>query len=129
VAVIPAVDRRAVVAGATVGLVVAGATILAYQLFEVAVDVPDESSWPVLFSLVIVGGWVAAGWVAGRRDRATPFTAGGLAALASLVAVGIVGLVVRLASGDGQPFAELAFFAIVATVAGIVGAALSAVRR
>jgi hypothetical protein len=123
--VIRQIDRAAVTAGAITSLTVGVLVIIAYQGVDAAVDPGKDSMLPILFSLVIVAGWVAGGVVAARRDHNAPLTSGALAALLSLVAIAFVGSVIRLASGESVAWKEIALFAIVAGTAGVLGAVVA----
>jgi putative membrane protein (TIGR04086 family) len=129
--VIPRIERTAVLTGAITSLTIGVATILAYQVVEAAADPGDDSILPILFSLVIVAGWVVGGLVAARRDSGAPLTSGALAALASVVVIAVVGSAINIASGDDVRWKYIVLFAIVAATAGIFGAVIAplTVRR
>ena len=118
------IDRRAVGAGAVVGVVVAGVMILLWQVVDALADVEDS---PVvfLFYLVVVAGWVAAGVVAGRRSPDAPYSNGAVAALVAVVPVAVIGIVIALVRSDDVPVVEMVFNAMVATCAGIGGGLLA----
>lgn len=115
-----ALDRRALLTGAAVGFAAAGASILVWQLCDAAFDLGD-SSIVFLFYAVVLAGWIAAGYVAGRRAPDAPYTHGVLAAVASFVPIAVVGLVVALAKGEDIPGVEMVFNLLVAASAGVLG--------
>ena len=118
------IDRRAVGAGAVVGLVVAGVMIVLWQLVDAMADVED-SSLVFLFYVVVVAGWVAAGVVAGRRSPDAPYSNGAVAALVAVVPLAVIGIVVALVRSEDVPVVEMVFNAMVATCAGIGGGLLA----
>jgi peptidoglycan/LPS O-acetylase OafA/YrhL len=128
VAVTPEVDRQAVAVGAGIGLAAGVLAIAAFQLFQVFVDVGDDSSWPLLFVPLLLLGWIFGGWVAARREPRAPYTAAILAALGSFLVIAVVASTIRVADGKGfDPF-PLLTFAFVATTAGVLGGLLASLR-
>lgn len=121
------VDRRAALAGALVGFVVAAVSILLWQLCDALFDLGD-SSLVFVFYLVVLVGWVAAGYVAGRRAPDAPYSHGVLASVLSFVPIAVVGLVVAAARGDDIPAIEMVFNLLVAGSAGILGGLIAGSR-
>ena len=121
------VDRRAVTAGALVGFVVAAASILLWQLCDAVFDLGD-SSLVFLFYAVVLVGWIAAGYLAGRRSPDAPYSHGVLASVLSFAPIAVVGLVVAAARGDDIPAVEMVFNLLVAGSAGILGALVAGAR-
>ena len=128
-AMMPAVDRRSVGAGAVIGIAVAVVMILFWVTLDALADIGEESNLVFLPYLVVVGGWACAGFVSARRRPEAPFTHGALAAaLAAAVVVALV-IVVRLALGDPVKWSAMLSHVMVAASAGILGALVSTVRR
>jgi putative membrane protein (TIGR04086 family) len=121
------VDRRAVLAGALVGFVVAAASILLWQLCDAVFDLGD-SSLVFVFYAVVLAGWIAAGYVAGRRSPDAPYSHAVLASVVSFVPIAAVGLVVAAARGDDIPAIEMVFNLLVAGSAGILGGLVAGAR-
>ena len=121
------IDRRAVGAGAAVGLAVAAVMILLWQVIDALADVED-SALVFPFYVVVVAGWFAAGVVAGRRAPDAPYSNGAVAALAAVVPVAVVGIVIAVVRSDEVPAMEMVFNAMVATCAGIGGGLLAGRR-
>jgi putative membrane protein (TIGR04086 family) len=121
------VDRRAVLAGALVGFVVAAASILLWQLCDAVFDLGD-SSLVFAFYVVVLVGWVASGFVAGRRSPDAPYSHAVLASVVSFVPIAAVGLVVAAARGDDIPAIEMVFNLLVAGSAGILGGLVAGAR-
>lgn len=117
------VDRHAVAVGAALAAVVAGLAIVAAQ----AVRSLTGTDANLLLYLVLLGGLVAGGLVAGRRQPLSPLTHGALAALAAYVALLVVITGVRLALGRelADPVAFV-FNGLMAASAGILGGYLGA---
>ena len=119
------VDRRAVVAGAQLAVLVGAAAIVVAQ----AVTSLTDRDANLLLYLVLLGGLVAGGRVAARRRPESPLTHGALAALAAYAALIVVITVIRLALGrEVADPVSLVFNGLMAASAGIFGGYL-AVRR
>lgn len=116
----PPIRRDAVLRGAAVGFAVAAGVILLWNLIDALADLGD-SSLVFVFYLVVIGGWVLGGRVAGRRAPDAPYTHGALAGLVSALAIAVVVVAAALARGHDVPAAAMVFHVIVATSAGIVG--------
>jgi hypothetical protein len=126
---LPEINTRAVVAGGALALVVTVAAILIYRIIEVVADLRDDNNWVFLFVAIIVIGWGAGGFRAARAGGIdSPYTHGALAAFGAYLVVAVVAIARLVARGNGLPYHALAFFAIVAATAGIVGAMVSTAR-
>jgi putative membrane protein (TIGR04086 family) len=119
------VDRSAVLAGAVLAAAVAAGAIVLAQAIK---SLTGTDANLVLY-LVLLGGLVAGGRVAGRRQPTAPLTHGALAAVAAYVALIVVITAIRLALGKevADPV-SLVFNGLMAASAGILGGYL-AVRR
>lgn len=115
------VHAPALVRGAAVGFVIAAASILLWQLCDAVFDLGEDSSVVFAFYLVVLAGWVTAGFVAGRRAPDAPYTHGVLAAVASFLPIAVAGVVLALARSEDVPAVEMVFNLLVAGSAGVVG--------
>ncbi|MGI8806893.1 MAG: TIGR04086 family membrane protein [Acidimicrobiales bacterium] len=119
------VDRRAVLAGAQLAVLV-GATAIAVA--QAVTSLTDRNANLLLY-LVVLGAWVGGGRVAGRRQPESPLTHGALAAvLAYLVLVMILTLIDLVRGNEVADPIYLVFHALLASSMGIFGGYL-AVRR
>jgi putative membrane protein (TIGR04086 family) len=120
------VDRRAVIAGAQLGLLVAAAAIVVAQAITSFTD--GDANIPLYF--VMLGGLGAGGQVAARRRPESPLTHGTLAALSALAVLILVITALRLALGRelADPI-SLVFHALMAATAGIIGGYIAVIRR
>jgi hypothetical protein len=89
------VDRRAVLAGTRLAVIVAAASIVAAQAIKSLTD----SDANLLLYFVLLGGLAAGGRAAGRRQPLSPLTHGALAALSAYVILIVAITVIRLALG------------------------------
>lgn len=120
------VDRRAVLAGARLAVIVAAASIVVAQ----AVTSLTDSDANLLLYLVLLGGLAGGGLVAGRRQPQSPLTHGALAALTAYVVVIAVITVLRLAFGrEVADPVSLVFNGLMAASAGMFGGYLALARR
>jgi putative membrane protein (TIGR04086 family) len=119
------VDRRAVVAGARLAVVIAAGAIVVAQAIKSLTDTDAN----LLLYLVLLAGLAAGGRVAGRRQPRSPLTHGALAALSAYVVLIVVITVIRLALGDdpADPV-SLVFNGLMAASAGIFGGYLAVMR-
>jgi hypothetical protein len=119
------VDRGAVLAGARLAVVVAGAAIVVAQ----AITSLTEGDANLLLYLVLLGGLVAGGRVAALRQPLSPLTHGALAAIAAYVALIVVITAIRVALGRevADPI-SLVFNGLMAASAGMFGGYL-AIRK
>lgn len=119
------VDRRAVLAGAQVAVVVAVAAIVVAQAITSLTD--TDANLPLY--LVLLCGLGAGGRAAARRQPESPLTHGALAALAAYVVLIVAITVLRLALGHevADPV-SLVFNGLMAASAGIFGGYLAVMR-
>jgi putative membrane protein (TIGR04086 family) len=119
------VDRRAVVAGAKVAVLIGGAAVALAQAIKSLTDADAN----LLLYLVLLGGLAAGGREAGRRQPLSPLTHGALAALTAYVVLIVVITVIRLAlDKEVADPVSLLFNALMAASAGILGGYLAIVR-
>ena len=132
------VDWRAVGRGALVGFAVIVPVSILNAVLDHEIRDFDDSGWRLPLYLVILAGWLAGGWVAGRARPESPLTHGILAAVGAVVLwipTRVVIWAVRddgrgLVSGDraalspGQVFGQL----VAAAAIGMLGALLAARR-
>lgn len=119
------VDRRAVLAGARLAMVVAAGAIVVAQ----AITSLTNSDANLLLYLVLLCGLGAGGWVAARRQPQSPLTHGSLAALSAYVVLIVVITGIRIALGHeiAGPV-SLVFNGLMAASAGIFGGYLAVMR-
>ena len=112
------VDRQAVIAGATVAVVVAAVTIALAQAISSLSDI--DAGLPLYF--VLLGGLAAGGRVAALRQPRSPLTHGALAAIVGFLVVIAAIVVIRLALGrEMADPVSLVFHLLMASSAGILG--------
>lgn len=116
--------------GAGLSLAIALPVLVAAGLTSEALDLRHRSNWVFLFSGALMAGMASGGWLAARRGpQRSLLLHAGLAALgADLVLGGGTTLLRLLASKEADPVA-LAFSALVATAAGIMGGLVAATSR
>lgn len=119
------VDRRAVLAGAQLGVLVAAGAIVVAQAISSFTDV--DANIPLYF--VMLGGLGAGGGVAARRRPESPLTHGTLAAVSALGLLIVAITAIRLALGRelADPI-SLVFHALMAATAGIIGGFVAVMR-
>jgi hypothetical protein len=76
---------RVVARGAVVGFSVIVPVTVLHAVLDHEIRDFDDSGWRSVLYLFILGGFLAAGWVAGRLREDTPFMHGALAATGALV--------------------------------------------
>jgi hypothetical protein len=138
-----AIDWRVVLRGALVGLaVIVPVTVLRVVLDREITDF-DNSGWVYPLFVLILIGYAASGWVAGRARPDSPLTHGALAGIGVLVLwipIRIVIWAVRedgrgLVNGDnaalrpGQVFGAFVIAAALAMLAATVAARLTTRQR
>jgi hypothetical protein len=119
------VDRRAVLEGAKLAVIVGAASVLVAQTVK-SLTGTDAN---LLLYLVLLGGLAAGGRVAARRQPLSPLTHGALAALSAYVVLIVVITVIRL--GLGREVADpvsLLFNGLMAASAGLFGGFLALMR-
>jgi putative membrane protein (TIGR04086 family) len=119
------VDRRAVLAGAQLGVLVAAGAIVVAQAITSFTE--GDANIPLYFFML--GGLGAGGWVAARRRPESPLTHGTLAALSALGVLIVVITALRVALGRelADPV-SLIFHALMAATAGIIGGFIAVMR-
>lgn len=119
------VDRRAVLAGAQLAVVVAAGAIVVAQ----AVTSLTNNNANLLLYLVLLCGLGAGGRLAARRQPQSPLTHGALAALSAYVVLIVVITGIRVALGHeiAGPV-SLVFNGLMAASAGIFGGYLAVMR-
>ncbi len=119
------VDRRAVLAGAQLAVLVAAGAIVLAQTITSFTD--TDANLPLY--LVLLGGLGAGGRVAARRQPDSPLTHGALAALSAYVVLIVAITVVRLAlDREVADPVSLVFNGLMAASAGIFGGYLAVMR-
>lgn len=91
-------------------------------LSEAFVGDDGAPGWTVFFSILILVGFVIAGFGAGRLRDDTPMIHGAMAALVCWAVVQFLGAVRRLIAGDPLNLAGYPVIAAIAMGAGIIGA-------
>jgi hypothetical protein len=81
--VTPGIDWRVVLRAAFVGLAVIAPVTVLGAILDHEIAGYDDSGWRPLVYVVILVGFGAAGWYAGRSVPASPLTHGALAGLAT----------------------------------------------
>ena len=79
------IDWRVVARGALVGLAIIVPTTVLRVVLDREINDFDDSGWIYPLFVLILVGYLAAGWVAGRARPDTPLTHGTLAGLGVLV--------------------------------------------
>jgi hypothetical protein len=119
------VDRRAVLAGARLGVLVGVGAIVVAQAISSLTDL--DANLPLYIVLLI--GLGAGGQAAARRRPQTPLTHGILAALAAYAVLVAATAAIRLALGRELADPVLIVFnALWAATAGVVGGYVAAAR-
>ena len=119
------VDRKAVLAGAGLAVLVAATAIIVAQ----AVTSLTDRDANLLLYLVLLGGLATGGWMAASRQPTSPLTHGALAALAAYVILIVVITAIRLALGrDLADPVSLVFNGLMAASAGVMGGYVAAAR-
>lgn len=115
----------AVRAGAALALAVTLATLVAVELIDLLVDVRRGSNWVFAFYAVVLAGLVAGGRRAGRERDNAPVIHGLAASLAAYAVVVLLAVILRLATDRDLDPVALAFNALMAASAGILGGLLA----
>ena len=121
----PRVDWRAVVTGAGLALVVIVLTMVLVEAVGAPVGIPPRPHSGFVFFLLALAGLAAGGWLAATRRPDAPIAHGLLAALLAYAAVAAFGLVLRVTLDRGPDPVALAFNALMAASAGILGTLLA----
>lgn len=123
-----ALHRPAVLTGGAWCLLIAVPTAVVQSVLADDDAGTDQSAWVFLASAVIIAAYLLGGAMAGRRALDAPFVNGAMAALSAFAVVQGIGIVVRLARGDGVSVVRLVFNVLLAASIGTVGAWFGARR-
>ncbi len=115
----------AVRAGAALALAVTVATLVAVELVDWLVGLHRGSNWVFLFYLLILAGLVLGARRAARLRDTAPVVHGLAAALTAYAVVALLAVVLRLATDRDLDPVALAFNALMAASAGILGGLLA----
>ena len=121
--------RREVVEGGAVGRGAVVAIAICLPLALVSQQVADDgggSPLSGLLLLLVLVGFAAGGFVAGRSATAAPFTNGGLAAVLAYLAIQGGALLVGLGDGETPSIPALVLNGLLAYGCGLAGGALAA---
>lgn len=108
---------RAVATGAALAVAVLASTVALVAV----VDVGTGSNWVFAFYGLALAGLAAGAWRAASRRPDAPLAHGMLAALLAYAVVAVVAVVLRLVLDRGLDVVALAFNALMAGSAGILG--------
>jgi hypothetical protein len=112
-------------AGAALSLAVILVTMVLFELVDASVGIGRGSNWVFLFYALALIGLVAGGRRAARRRPDAPLLHGVLAVLAAYAVVAVIGLVLRVTTDRDIDPVALAFNALMAASAGILGTVLA----
>ncbi len=112
-------DRRAILVGAIVAAVIA---VPASLIGQALIDEPARGNAVFAALVPVVAGFALGGAVAARLAPGAPLANGAIAALAAYLAVELVAVPLNLIQGDDVAPAAIAFAAILAYSAGLLGA-------
>jgi hypothetical protein len=112
-------------AGAALSLAVILVTMVLFELVDASVGIGRGSNWVFLFYALALIGLVAGGRRAARRRPDAPLLHGVLAVLAAYGVVAVIGLVLRVTTDRDIDPVALAFNALMAASAGILGTVLA----
>ena len=115
-------ERHAIVRG------VLAAAVLAVPAGVTAAIIDDDSSWNLLLFVAVLVGLYIGGVVAARAAPRAPLANASVAALSLFVIVQTFGVVRRAIADESIPWASIAFFAMVATTAGMLGGLRATLR-
>jgi putative membrane protein (TIGR04086 family) len=112
-----------------IGAIVAIAVVLPAALVaQVVVDDQQDNLSFVFFALVLFG-FAAGGYAAGRHAPAAPYSNGALAALVAFVLVQGLGAIRRAIIDDPVAVGEVLFALLLAVPAGILGGVVAERKR
>jgi len=94
----------------------------AIVVLTLVLDENSASIWIYIFGLILVFGFMTAGYGAGRIRSDTPMIHGAIAGLACYVAIQLFGVVSRLIRGDSINPWQYPFLAIFSAALGASGA-------
>ena len=118
-----------VAAGAALALAVSVATLVVVELVDLTIGLDRSSNWVFAFYAVVLAGLVAGGRHAARHGDAAPILQGAAAAVAAYLVLALLAVVVRLAADRDLDPVALAFNALMAVSAGILGGLLADRRQ
>lgn len=107
---------------------VLAAAVLAVPAGVVAAIIDDESAWNLPLFVAVLVGFYMGGLTAARAAPDAPLANAAVAALSLFVVVQAVGVIRRAIVDEEIPWASIAFFAMVATTAGLLGGLRASVR-
>ncbi len=116
---------RAIATGAALALAVILSTLVAVEVLDAAVGIDRGSNWVFLFYLLILAGLVLGARRAARLRDTAPVVHGLAAALTAYAVVALLAVVLRLATDRDLDPVALAFNALMAASAGILGGLLA----
>jgi len=96
------IDRRAVLRGAVLGLAILAVASVIVAILDHDLNDFRNSGWIYVLFLVVLAGYVTAGWYAGRAVPSVPLTNGSLAGLGAFVLWIPVRVVIWAARNDGR---------------------------
>jgi putative membrane protein (TIGR04086 family) len=123
------VDVRAVASGGVAAISVALPAQLLAQLLVSAGALSDTSGVLVLFALLQALGFVFGGFASGRLRPDSPLSHGALGALAGFCVVELTALLFTVIRGDDILVPRIVFYAMVSSLLGMLGGAVSQQRR
>ncbi len=100
-------------------------TIALVLVLDASIGIGRGSNWVFLFYAVALAGLVGGGWRAARRRPDAPLVHGVLAVLVAYAVVAAAGLVLRIVTDRDIDPVALAFNALMAASAGILGTVLA----
>ena len=118
-------DWTAVRAGAALALAVTLVTLVAVELIDLLVGLHRGSNWVFAFYALVLAGLVFGARHAARQRDAAPVVHGLAAALAAYAVVAVLAVILRLATDRDLDPVALAFNALMAASAGILGGLLA----
>jgi putative membrane protein (TIGR04086 family) len=119
--VVVRIDWRGILVGAAVAVVGLAATMVLVAAVDATIGLPHGSDWVFLFYAFALASLAAGGWIAARRRLDAPLLHGLLAALAGYAVIAILGVVSRVTLDKGPDAVAVAFNALMAASAGILG--------
>ncbi|MFN2506452.1 MAG: hypothetical protein ABR540_19945 [Acidimicrobiales bacterium] len=125
----PRIGWSAVLAGAAIAVAVAVLTILVVEVVDAIVGIDGGSNWVFAFYAVVLAGVVVGARRAAQRRADAPIVHGVVTALTAYAVVAVAASAVRLAADKTPDPVPLAFNALMAASAGILGGLLAGPPR